>query len=398
MKTVIKNFLPLASVPMGLLFLAFLLFSRLETLSPPLVELLPKVSYFIFFIGLVLSWWFNRSRVFFVIIILSLSQFLLTSFVPLGTNKEFYLKVVYSVLCLIIPTSILIFSFLKERGIITFWGLTRIGFILLQLGFIFSIVNSNDKEMVRLLNKQVFFELPLSAITPLSQIGLLWFIIAFSAILLKYLTQKSYLDNSFLGVLLFSFLALHFKESSWAPTIFFPAAGILLVIAIIQTSYSMAYLDELTGLPSRRALKEEMLKLSGKYVIAMLDIDFFKKFNDKYGHDVGDEVLKLVASCMEKVTGGGKPFRYGGEEFTILFPGKKLPDAVPHLEKLRVSIAQKAYNYQGNQGESSKQLFVTASIGVAEKNDKYKTFDEVLKGADDALYRAKKKGRNQVSK
>lgn len=381
----------------GLSLLAYLLFSRIETLSPSLIELLPKVSYLIFFIGLMLSWWFNRSRAFFIIIILTLSQFLLSGFMPSETSKELYLKVAYSVLCLLIPANLIIFSFLKERGVITFWGLTRISFILLQFSLIFSIVGSKDEEMLRLLNKQVL-HLPLNIITPVSQVGLLFFIIAFVVILFKYLFQKFHLDNSFLGVLLFSFLALHFKESPLALPIFFSTSAIMLIIAIIQASYSMAYLDELTGLPSRRALTEEMLKLSGKYVIAMLDIDFFKKFNDKYGHDVGDEVLKLVASCLEKVTGGGKPFRYGGEEFTILFPGKELSDAIPHLEELRISISQKAYNYQSKKGGSSKKLFVTASIGVAEKNDKYNTFDEVMKGADNALYRAKKKGRNQVSK
>ncbi|WP_281396556.1 GGDEF domain-containing protein [Clostridium aciditolerans] len=167
----------------------------------------------------------------------------------------------------------------------------------------------------------------------------------------------------------------------------------------------MAYLDELTGIPSRRALREDLMKLGNKYVIAMVDIDFFKKFNDKYGHDIGDDVLKLVASNLVQVTGGGKAFRYGGEEFTILFPGKSINDVIPHLENLRDQVSKSGYTRKSSKAQRSKskggnssQLFVTISMGVCEKNSKYKYHNDVMKGADKALYRAKKKGRNCVSK
>jgi diguanylate cyclase (GGDEF)-like protein len=172
----------------------------------------------------------------------------------------------------------------------------------------------------------------------------------------------------------------------------------------------MAFSDELTGLPSRRALKQDMMKLGMNYTIAMLDIDFFKKFNDKYGHDTGDDVLKLVASTIREVTGGGKAFRYGGEEFTILFPGKSISDAIPHLEELREKVSKRGFTLRGkgrsknssksrSQGSpSGRQIYITISIGVSQKNEKNKTPDTVMKSADAALYRAKKKGRNCVSK
>ena len=116
----------------------------------------------------------------------------------------------------------------------------------------------------------------------------------------------------------------------------------------------MAYLDELTGVPSRRALREDLMKLGNKYVIAMIDIDFFKKFNDKYGHDVGDDVLKLVASNLVKVTGGGKAFRYGGEEFTILFPSKSINDVMPHLESLREQVSKSGYTKKSSKSSKFK--------------------------------------------
>lgn len=106
-----------------------------------------------------------------------------------------------------------------------------------------------------------------------------------------------------------------------------------------------------------------------------------------------------------QVTGGGKAFCYGGEEFTILFPGKSINDVIPHLENLREQVSKSGYTRKSSKVQTSKskrggssQLFVNISIGVCEKSSKYKDSSEVMKGADKALYRAKKKGRNCVSK
>jgi diguanylate cyclase (GGDEF)-like protein len=181
-------------------------------------------------------------------------------------------------------------------------------------------------------------------------------------------------------------------------------AGLILIIGVVEASYFMAYRDELTGIPARRALKESMMKLGGKYAIAMIDIDLFKKFNDTYGHDAGDEVLRMVASSLGQVTGGGKAFRFGGEEFTILFANKTKDEVIPHLEELRKDIAKQKHTYRkkkkvnGKDKTVTKQLGVTISIGVAEKNENCKTADEVLKAADKALYKAKKNGRNCTCK
>ena len=171
----------------------------------------------------------------------------------------------------------------------------------------------------------------------------------------------------------------------------------------------MAYRDDLTGLQSRRALNEQLTGLGKRYAVAMVDIDHFKRFNDTYGHDVGDQVLSMVASRLERVSGGGRPFRYGGEEFTILFPRKKGAEVLPHLEDLRKSIA--GYKLwlrspdrpkKGSEGEKQRggrggeiSVSVTVSIGAADSDDGH-TPSEVIGSADKALYRAKHKGRNQV--
>jgi GGDEF domain-containing protein len=152
--------------------------------------------------------------------------------------------------------------------------------------------------------------------------------------------------------------------------------------------------------------------LGHNYTIAMLDIDHFKTFNDTYGHDVGDQVLKMVATELEQVRRGGRAFRYGGEEFTLIFPRRGVYQVIGELEKVRDQIEQHRLALRGadrpveeKAGRSlrvgqmiSKMVSVTISIGVAESGDKLKTPDEVLKAADKALYRAKEKGRNRVSR
>ena len=82
-----------------------------------------------------------------------------------------------------------------------------------------------------------------------------------------------------------------------------------------------------------------MMALGPHYAIAMADVDHFKSFNDTWGHELGDQVLKLIAGKLERVGGGGRAYRYGGEEFAILFPGKDLREAWPHLEAVRQDIA-----------------------------------------------------------
>jgi diguanylate cyclase (GGDEF)-like protein len=217
-------------------------------------------------------------------------------------------------------------------------------------------------------------------------------------------------ENSFAGVIIASFIALNFKGNSLAAVVFFSMSSIILTVSIIQDLYRKAYLDELTGIPTRRALMEDLMKIGNKYTVAMLDIDFFKKFNDTYGHGVGDNALKFVATMMKYVTGGWIIYRYGGEEFTIIFPGKGVDEVIPHLEKLRDKISRRGFILRGQdrpkkkpkkvkpRSNSSKRLFLTVSIGVSEKTERNKTADDVIKSADNALYRAKKKGRNCISK
>lgn len=179
---------------------------------------------------------------------------------------------------------------------------------------------------------------------------------------------------------------------------------LMIAAAVAHEAYQMAFRDELTGLPGRRALNERLQRLGRNYVLAMSDVDHFKKFNDTHGHDVGDQVLRLVASKLSKIGGGGRAYRYGGEEFALVFAGKTLEECLPHLEVIREAIA--TYNIHLRNPDSRPQddqqgrqrragAAATVSIGAAERQEQ-RTPEEVLKSADQALYSAKGAGRNCV--
>ncbi|MDP5276755.1 GGDEF domain-containing protein [Chengkuizengella axinellae] len=232
-----------------------------------------------------------------------------------------------------------------------------------------------------------------------------------------------YITYSFLGILLYlsyrfnkvktfvisilllvSFLSMNYMFHSntivLGMNIFFLLSGFILILTIYSRTYSIAYIDELTNIPSRRMLNEDLKKLGSKYTVAMIDIDFFKNINDTYGHDVGDEVLKMVSNCLQKVTGGGKTYRYGGEEFIIIFSKKAIKETYSHLEDLRERVAKQEYIYKepSKDSQSAKHTIkATVSIGIAEKNDQNMLSNDVIKAADTALYRAKEKGRNCIS-
>ena len=159
-------------------------------------------------------------------------------------------------------------------------------------------------------------------------------------------------------------------------------------------------LDGLTGLNNRKAFDKRLKFLckqfdenQGFFSVALLDIDYFKKFNDQYGHQVGDEVLRIVGGhLMENLKGKDFPSRYGGEEFVVLLPNTKLDNANAVAEQIRESISNKRLKIK----ETGQELDnITISAGVAEIHNG-DTAISVIKRADAALYLAKNSGRNNV--
>lgn len=187
----------------------------------------------------------------------------------------------------------------------------------------------------------------------------------------------------------------------------FGTGALALLVALVETSHALAYRDELTGLPGRRALERALGSLGSRYAVAMVDIDHFKRFNDTWGHQAGDQLLRKVAATLMGVTGGGRAFRYGGEEFAVLFPGLTAEAAVPHLERVREAVAETGFVVRGpgrprrkprtpRAGGRRQRVHVTVSIGVADAASG-RSPAEVVQAADAALYRAKRGGRNRLA-
>jgi diguanylate cyclase (GGDEF)-like protein len=389
----IKKIVKFLSLPMVLIIAATILFLNISSLPTSTIFILQYISYIIFIIGMLLGLRFNKSKVFFLCLVLGISQ--------LFQSNEF--TYTSDILSFLLPINILLFSMFKERGFITNWG--KLKFALIGAQFVFAwllLIPQNADFGSFIYYKLIHFDF--IDRVPIPQLSILLFLFVFLAFVTKLYLNATLMNSSLIGVVVVTFIGLLLKDRLLGLNLFYAMAGIMLVIGVVESSYFMAYLDELTGIPARRALKESMMKLGGKYTIAMIDIDFFKKFNDTYGHNTGDEVLQMVASSLGQVAGGGKAFRFGGEEFTILFANKTREEVIPSLEELRKNIANQKHAYRkkkkvaGKDKVVSKQLGVTISIGVAEKTENYKTAEEVLKAADKALYKAKKNGRNCVCK
>jgi len=157
--------------------------------------------------------------------------------------------------------------------------------------------------------------------------------------------------------------------------------------------------DGLTKLYNHRYFQDEMARAfeeSQRYQrplsMAIIDIDFFKKINDTYGHAVGDEVLKAVAKLFqESIRSTDLAARYGGEEFAVMMPETELNDAITFAEKIRALIEEAPFQ------TSAGPLHATVSVGVASvPHTKIHAAKGVVIAADKALYRAKRNGRNQV--
>jgi diguanylate cyclase (GGDEF)-like protein len=190
----------------------------------------------------------------------------------------------------------------------------------------------------------------------------------------------------------------------------FNVIALITLYSVYKLYWQNVYIDELTGIPNRRAYNEQLKKLGRKYTIAMLDIDHFKKFNDTFGHAEGDNVLRYVAAHLEE-TSHAKIFRYGGEEFSAVYPGQKLNDVYWRLEQMRESLSKREFIIRMNESKrlmrsekdrgrntsAGKKVKVTISIGVSQRSEKFRTPEEVIEAADKALYAAKKKGRNQCA-
>ncbi len=417
-----KNALKSLLLPDIVLLVAMAVGGRADWLTTS-VSVVDLYYYATFGVGLLLAWRFHSGKVFSALTVLLLSkvavEFFASGAIPTAGPGLTALEAV----SFLLPLNIAMISAARERGFTAPVIAPRVLVLFVESVFVAVLCRPQPAAGSALfhgalLNRAWF------AWTRVPQLSLLALAVAMGVLIARFVTYRKPADGGFAWALLSSFAALSVGGVGPLARAYFATAAVILVVSIIETSYSMAYHDELTGLPARRAFNEATLALESPYALAVVDIDHFKKFNDTYGHDIGDDVLCLVAGRLAGVTGGGQAFRVGGEEFTILFPGKSVEDVTEHLELLRATVEKSVFRLRGSDrrfaprgpdrrkpGTKKKgvrnrarapvvsdpcDLSVTVSVGVAGPGPKHPDVDGVIKLADQALYRAKGGGRNRV--
>ena len=393
-------------IPSGIIFLSVLyLITHQAILSgyKGFISILP-IGFLI--TGIILGWRFHRNRLIYGLFFFYLIQAeFLGTHVPSSDSSAWILGIA-------IPFNFLILILMPDRSFFSRKSLMFFSILLIQV-CIFIALSQNKIWQDQISNLQDLPKLSLLFQNPINWI-LISLALCIFTISIRLLTKFNVFD---IGVF-WSIVTVHYgwfqRDDHIAVLLSFSAASLILIVSLLELSYRMAYNDELTGLPARRALNEKFKELGQKYCIVMADIDHFKKINDTYGHDTGDEVLRMIAALLYRTGSGGKAYRYGGEEFCIVFSGKSCPQVVPVIETLRKSINEKKFAIRtrrlalkksskagqarrhGRGKKRSKSIAVTLSFGIAEKTNRMASPETVIKAADTALYQAKKTGRNKV--
>lgn len=403
--------------------------------------------YAVFAAGVLLAWRFHSSRILFSLFTLFLGHRALEFFSSGRIASAGPGRIALEAVAFLVPLNFVAFSVFRERGLIFSALLPRLALLFLQSVFVAIICRPGETVAPAFLHPAFLGRL---SGTSLPTLAVLAFAAAFGVLLARFLLYRKPTESGLLWALLATFLSFQAGAVGPTATAYMATAGLILISSIIENSYLLAYHDELTTLPARRAFNDALFHLEEPYAVAVVDIDHFKKFNDTYGHETGDQVLRMVAGKLAGVTGGGRAYRVGGEEFSILFPGKTAKDAMPHLELLRsvievstfrvrdgqerrtgtraeISRSQdqdsQAQDFRGLDRRSSArradarraraprkrtrptrlgdetpsaEISVTVSIGVAEPKARTRAVEDVVRAADQALYRAKQAGRNRV--
>lgn len=394
-------------LPGSVLYFFLLIILQIEFFQSWLPAITSFLPYLIFMSGLYLGWKLSRSRLIFILLILIIADRTLQTltFQPFaGVNIDL---LVFNIISFILPINVLIIAFLRERGIFTLQGIWRLSLICIQPFIIYTLVKFRYLSFFGFLNWE-FIKSNWFQQADIPQVSMLMFIITAIFLVVNYILRKDMIESGLFWVLLCMFMAFIDKGSPELSSIYLSTAGLILILSSLKYTHKVAYRDELTGLPTRRSLSETFLKLPARYSIAIVDIDNLKTHNDEYGHESGDQILRMLASRAQEVAGRGKIFRYGGEEFCIILPEKSANETRLIMEQLRRKISGKLFVIRSgkrplqkpkdldNAPRSNEKIKITVSIGIAERNENLREPEDVIKAAEEALQHAKKTGRNRL--
>jgi len=396
-----------------------------------IMVLMPFVPYIIFALGFVMGWRYANAGMILGMLALTFSyfglEFLRLSDLPREASQS---QSVSYALAFLLPLNLAFYSTLTRRRLFTPVGVFAVLLLAAQVFTVFVFCHPLSRLSLQLMEKikslspsvaeklkgiSIWLGAALSDhsffnqnVMPTSAVFACGMAIVF--VLILFVKYNDIRICGFLFTIVAGMLGIASKSPEPAVIFYFMAAGLIMVVTTVEASFTMAYIDELTGLPGRRSLNETLLNLGKKYVIAMIDVDHFKKFNDTYGHKTGDQVLKMIAAKLGKISGGAKTFRYGGEEFTAIFSGKTVEDALLHVEDFREAVgstpfvirsperpSKRKWGSGKKKGSHRKQVTVTVSIGLASPDKEMADPEKVIKAADKKLYKAKKGGRNRTA-
>jgi diguanylate cyclase (GGDEF)-like protein len=367
--------------------------------------------YAVFALGILLAWRFHSSRVMFALITLLLAHRAIEFF----SNGQILAagsgRIAFEAAALLMPINFLVFSITAERGFVLPAVASRLSLLFFESVFVAVICRPGETSSPRfvrvtLLNAH-WFEW-----TKVPQLALLAFVVAFGVLVFCFLLYHKPVENGLMWSLAATFLGFQAGAVGQLGSAYFATAGLILIASLVENSYFLAYHDELTALPARRAFNDALLSLEPPYALAAVDIDHFKRVNDTYGHDTGDQVLSMVAARLSRVGSRGQAYRVGGEEFSILFPGKTVKEVMPDLEALRIAVSESSFRVRvsperrrtprgtdrrdekrhkirppsGGHPQVAEEFSVTVSIGVAEPSARTREIEEVIQAA----------GRNRV--
>ncbi len=403
----------------GLLLIALIFLLRFHPAASRWagMPLLQHMGYLLLALAAGMGLAFGQSRAVFIAGWLALSTVLLRR--ALGATEPESTRLLWLLISTTTPLLVAVLYRLRERGLFSAYGISRIAIVLAGGVGLVALLRSDALIRAVAQSGNVLLR-PASAALPVPLAGLIVLVLCLPLLLLAMPRESPLLGPLLLWVLLFQLGALGATSRGWPralqASVFLcmsTGAALTLALAVIESAWRHAHLDELTRLANRRAFTNHLSRLGNAYVIAMVDIDHFKAVNDQHGHDTGDQVLRFVAGEIGRMR-AGTAYRYGGEEFAVIFEGWSLEAAREVVETLRIRIAERRFHVRGKgrprkapngkvaAGDRkatrrwTKAIALTISGGLAQQSDKYPTPQQVIKAADQALYRAKNGGRNQV--
>lgn len=397
-----------------------------------------------------MGWKLNQTRVVIItsllVVVFFIQTHMVTEEIVFGSLSTLEVMQIFS---LAVPFGIILTLGIKEGAFTSLRGVLKVVAISTPMAIFFLIALNSYSFFSAVMNHQILV-ISWYEVTIIPQWGLVF--LALSTIglfLLKKETIKDFMQRLPIVLPAFIFSLYIVGESGWDMDTRLQGLGlsysslvVVLVFSIFKLYWQRVYIDELTQIPNRRALDECLEFMSGDYSVAMIDVDHFKKFNDTYGHERGDEVLRFVGALLKKDP-HGRAFRYGGEEFCLVFKGAGIKRAFAYSDLFRESLYSTVFYIRSPEGElhfldqvknffaewrwrkvrqdvedvrdrrmdkslstnrgnasptQGKECKISVSIGVSGTSVVTKNPYEILRQADQALYRAKERGRNMVIK